>query len=359
MNDNTRIKVRFGIFGRLLGTLLLVSLIPLLIVWYLNYTATVAQLNRQVDESLYTVLEKLTGYVDGWVEMNYRMLLQNAAVPEVRSMAVEQQNPVLRSITDQYPWAYLAFTVATDGNNIGRSDGKPPKYYGDRGYVQEVLAGAPLSQQVLIGKTSGKPSFVMSAPISAGSTTAGVIAIAMTIAEMSKQVIQSSIGETGHAFLVDRDGKVIAHQSEQFIKSRHDLSTNPAILASKWGENRLVYTNEDGKKIIAFTLQTERGWTMVVEQEYEEAFAALTQLNHRTVLLLVATVIPVVLITFMLSRSFSVPIRKLTEITNAISMGDLKVRIREVSRGDEIGVLAGAIDRLRTSTELAMGRLKQ
>jgi methyl-accepting chemotaxis protein len=225
--------------------------------------------------------------------------------------------------------------------------------------VQEVLAGAPLSQQVLIGKTSGKPSFVMSAPISAGSTTAGVIAIAMTIAEMSKQVIQSSIGETGHAFLVDRDGKVIAHQSEQFIKSRHDLSTNPAILASKWGENRLVYTNEDGKKIIAFTLQTERGWTMVVEQEYKEAFAALTQLNHRTVLLLVATVIPVVLITFMLSRSFSVPIRKLTEITNAISMGDLKVRIREVSRGDEIGVLAGAIDRLRTSTELAMGRLKQ
>lgn len=36
--------------------------------------------------------------------------------------------------------------------------GKKTRYYGDRKYVQTVLGGAPRGQQVLIGKTSGKPA---------------------------------------------------------------------------------------------------------------------------------------------------------------------------------------------------------
>ena len=243
MTGETGIKVRFGIFPRLLAIFLIVSLIPLLAVWYINYTTTTARLDQQVNQGMRLVLRELSGYVDSWVDMNYRMLLQNAELPEIRTMQGDRQDPVLKTITDRYPWAYLAFTVAPDGENIGRSDGKSLRYYGDRAYVKEVLGGAKIAQDIVIGKTSGKPAFIMAAPIQASPSPAGVIAIAMTIEEMSNQVAQSKIGDTGYAFLVDQDGKVIAHQSEEYNSTRHDLSAHPAIEASARGKDNLIYTD--------------------------------------------------------------------------------------------------------------------
>jgi methyl-accepting chemotaxis protein len=54
-----------------------------------------------------------------------------------------------------------------DGENLGRSDGKSVKYYGDRDYFKQVLAGKTVGQQVLPGKTSGKPAFILAKPIAA------------------------------------------------------------------------------------------------------------------------------------------------------------------------------------------------
>ena len=78
-----------------------------------------------------------------------------------------------------------------------------------------------------------------------------------------------------------------------------------------------------------------------------------------SILVVPETVLPVMLIAFVASRSLSVPIRRLTEITDAISMGAMDREIREIRRKDEIGVLAAAIDRLRTSMDLAMARLNR
>lgn len=359
MAAESSVNIRFGIFPRLLAILLLVSLIPLLAVWYIDYSATTARVDQQVNQDMRLSLRRLTGYIDSWVEMNNRMLLQNAEIPEIRSMEAPRQDPILATITDKYPWAYLAFTVAPDGKNVGRSDGKPPKYYGDRTYVKEVLGGAPYAEDIVIGKTSGKPAFIMAAPIHASPTLAGVIAIAMTIEEMSNQVANAKIGNTGYAFLVDKDGRVIAHPSEEYNRTRQDLSDHPAVKAAFQGKDHLVYTDEQGKRVIAYTDVTERGWITVVQQDYDEAFADLAITNRNAMILLGVTVLPVILVAFAASRSLSVPIRRLTEITDAISMGTMDLQIREMQRKDEIGVLASAIDRLRTSMELAMARLNR
>ncbi len=357
MAERSSTKIRFGIFSRLLVSMLLVSIVPLLTVWYTNYDGTMDRLEQETRENMAQKLDKLTSYVDGWVDMNYRMLIQNATLPEMESMRAEKQDPILKTITDQYPWAYLAFTVAKHGNNVGRSDGKPRKFYGDRKYVQDVLAGSPVSHQVLIGKTSGKPAFVMSAPIHASPTVAGVIAIAMTVDEMSQEVVEARIGETGSAFLVDEDGKVIAHESEEYTKTRADLSSHPAVMAAKEGKTQSVFSDESGRRVVAAASSTDKGWTLVVQQDYDEAFADLSKTNRNAFILLALTVFPVILIAYFVSRSLSVPIRNLTEIADSISMGEMDLEIQEVSRKDELGVLASAIERLRASMELAMARI--
>lgn len=67
-------------------------------------------------------------------------------------------------------------------------------------------------------------------------------------------------------------------------------------------------------------------------------------------------VIPLVII---LTKTISRPLRELTEVADRFSKGDLDLKVPGLGRHDEIGNLAKALDRLGTSTRLAMERLKR
>ena len=73
--------VRFGIFHKVLLTMVSVAVVPLLAVWYSNYLNSSERLEEHVRNQLQQGLHHLTHHVDGWVEMNRRMLRQNAAQP--------------------------------------------------------------------------------------------------------------------------------------------------------------------------------------------------------------------------------------------------------------------------------------
>ncbi len=352
-------KIRFGIFHKVLLTMVLVAAAPLSATWYINYLNSTENIGRTIRFQFQQGLTYLTHHVNSWVDMNHRMLRQNANIPDTLSMDPERQNPLMRLITKEYDWNYLAFTVATDGKNIARSDGKDPKFYGDRVYVQQVLAGKRLGKQVLIGKTSGKPALVMAVPIQdKENALRGVLAIAMTIAELSERIVTTRIGNTGFAFLVDETGKVIAHPSSEMTSSRQDLSAHPAVTAGFASNAReLLYTDENGRRVIAHMQPTTLGWLMVMQQDYDEAFAALQESNRNAFILLAITVAIVIVIAFVFSSRLSRPIMQLTEAADAVSRGQMDVAIEGEKRGDEIGLLAAAINRLRNSTRLAMERL--
>jgi|ERR1700687_2985666 len=132
---------RFGIFPKVLLTMVVVAVIPLGAIWYVDYRSSVQRLSSQVDQQLADRAEAVLSYVDAWVDMNVKMLQQNAALDDIVSMDAKRQRRTLLTITNECKAVYLAFTIAPDGTNIGRSDLDSPKNYGDRIYVQQVLHG--------------------------------------------------------------------------------------------------------------------------------------------------------------------------------------------------------------------------
>ena len=352
-------KIRFGIFHRVLLTMVMVAVLPLVAVWYANSLISGETIGRTVHNRFTEGLAHLTYHVDSWVEMNRRMLEQNARLPGIRSMEASKQPSILKLITGIYDWNYLAFTVAANGQNISRSDGKKLRFYGDRVYVKQVLDGAEMGRQVLIGKTSGKPALVLSVPIkNSADDLVGVLAIAMGITEVSERITSTRIGNTGFAFLVDEKGKIIAHPSEELTSTRQDMSSDPAVTAAlDKNESSLVYTNAEGRRVIAYMSRTAEGWLMVMQQDYEEAYASLMETNLYALILLVVTVVLVILVAYIFSRRLSHPILSLTQAADAISRGKMETEIGGTDRADEIGQLAAAIVRLRNSTRLALERL--
>ena len=351
-------RLRFGIFPKVLLTMIVVAVIPLGAIWYINYHSAVTHLSGQVDQELGDRADAIVSYVDAWVDMNVKMLHQNAALDDIAAMDAKRQRRILLSIINEYKAAYLAFTVAPDGTNIGRSDQDSPKNYGDRVYVQQVLRGAPVGQQVVISRTNGQPALILSVPVIAEQRLAGVLAIGMTITDVSNSIAGVQIGRTGHAFLLDSTGKVIAHQKREFAEALKDMSAHPAFLGgSEIAKKRVTYTNEQGQPVLGYARKTKYGWTLVLQQDAEEAYAPIAQANRNALVLLALTLVFVGLVSFFLAKQLTRPIRSLTRTADEISRGHLKANIREVSRADEIGALARAIDRLGASIKVAMARL--
>jgi methyl-accepting chemotaxis protein len=339
--------------------MIIVALVPLGGLWYISSIKSKEDWTTNIFLNLSKTGDALANKVDGWVEMNLRVLQQNAALEDMVSMNAARQNPVLKVVSDTYEWIYLAFTVQPDGRNVGRSDGKSTKYYGDRAYFQQVMGGRPIGQQVAIGKTSRKPAFILASAIEgAGNAKVGVIAMAMTLVDLSKAIADTKIGETGFAILLEESGKVIAHgKPERITQALQDLSDHPAFVASQSGKP--VIFSEEGKEVVAHARQVEQGWTLIIQQDYDEAFAALKDAERNALMLLIITLGVVLIVAYGFARRLSGPIRSLTTVADSMSRGELGAQIVETGRGDEIGALARAIERMGVSIQMAFERLQK
>jgi methyl-accepting chemotaxis protein len=349
----------FSIFHKLQFTMVVVALVPLAGLWYIGSYKAKADWTTNISAGFVKATDALGVKVSDWEDMNLRVLKQAAVVEPVTSMTADRQNPFLKSIATHYPWAYLVFTVRPDGQNIGRSDDKPTVQYGDRSYFKQVMDGNPLGREVVIGKTSGKPALILAGPITGTSNELlGVIAMAMDLGDLSKTVTDTRIGDTGYAILLDDRNKVIAHgRPEKLSGLLQDLGKHPALQQDA-SQGPMVF-EDDGRKIVAYRRKLAQGWSLIVQQDYDEAFAPLRQVERDALVLMVITVVLVSVVAYWLGRRLADPIRRLTTVADNISRGEISGRILETERGDEIGALARAIERMSVSIQMAMGRLRK
>ena len=359
MQDGKR-KFSFSIFHKLLLTMVVVALLPLAGLWYISSYKAKEDWTNNISSSLVKTTDALSVKVSDWDDMNLRVLRQSASVDAIVSMDAANQNQILKTIARNYPWAYLVFTIRPDGQNIGRNDDKPTVQYGDRGYFKQVIEGSPVGREVVIGKTSGKPALILAVPIhDPDKQVIGVIAMAMDLGDLSKTVTDTRIGKTGYAILLDHTSKVIAHgRHERTGGTLQDLSSHPAMQSKSAGNAPIVF-EEDGRRVVAYRQKLGQGWNLIVQQDYDEAFAPLREVERNALILMLVTVVLVALVAYWLGRQLADPIRRLTSVADRISRGEQGGTIVETERGDEIGALARAIERMSVSIQMAMGRLRK
>jgi methyl-accepting chemotaxis protein len=348
-----------GLTTKVILLMLLVSLLPGAVYFFISFKQT----NDRIISDTTRFGEQITGVladeVTEWIDKNVRVLKTVAQMPGIQSMNRFEQEILLKTIQQEYPWMYLVFTTDINGMNVARNDGKDLKDYSDRQYVQDITSGKEITWQNLIGKTSKKPALVIAVPIRKNNQTIGVMAAAMTRDAISKRIANWQQGKTGYAFLVDENGKVVAHQEAAFVEKQMDFSKNPLVQAAKAKKQGLVeFKDADNKDAIGFAITTPLGWTLATQQEKQEAFAILKKAQTFAFILMGATFIIVVIIAYIASRAIVTPIRKLTDAANRISVGELGVEIENKSK-DEIGDLAEAITRMQDSIRLSIERLRR
>jgi len=354
-------KVRFGLFTKIIILMLFISLAPFLSFWALTWRETNDRIRSDTEILMAQTAKGLGNQIDSWINNNVSILRTAARLPEIISMKPERQVSVLKTIHDEYPWIYLAFTVGLDGVNIARSDNVPLKDYSDRQYYKEIMKGKNLSWQTLIGKTSKKPALVLAVPIKSDDQIVGVMAAAMTVDDISQNIATWKTGKTGYAFLVDEKGFVISHPIRQYVVSRKNLNSHPLIANFRkrgWTTITTQFTNSQGNSSLGHVRSNNYGWALALLQEDQEVFFALQRVQQFALYLLLSTAVIVIIIAWLSARAIVIPVKKLTDAAERMSFGELNVKI-DIRSKDEIGLLAQAIGRMQTSLRLAMSRLRR
>jgi methyl-accepting chemotaxis protein len=245
--------------------------------------------------------------------------------------------------------------------NLARNDGRPLTDYSDRQYYKDITAGKKLSWQTLIGKTSRKPALVLAVPIKSGDYVIGVMAAAMTVDDISKNIATWRQGKTGFAFLVDEKGFVVSHPDKQYVVKRKNLNDHPLIASFRkkgWRTITSEFKLPNGETALGHVRSNNYGWALVLQQQTDEVFDDFNRTQEFAMILFVVTLFLVLCIAWISARAIVTPIRKLTDAAERMSLGEMNVDIDIKSR-DEIGLLARAIGRMQTSLRMAMDRLRR
>ncbi|MEK6243469.1 MAG: ATP-binding protein [Pseudomonadota bacterium] len=235
--------------------------------------------------------------------------------------------------------------------------------------AMDVLgAGGDLSQDPrFVGARTGKIYFgpvyfrketepYMAIAMRAGREGAGVTAVEVNLKFIWEVVQQIKIGKKGHAYVVDKDGHLVAHPDISLVLQKTDLSMLPQVkgaiagLAAAGDEGQETAEARDragGQVLTAHARIDPLEWTVFVEQPIAEAYAPLYAPLIRIGILLLLGLVLSLLASLALARYMVRPINALREGAEAIGAGNLDQKI-DVRTGDELQDLAEQFNSMAT-----------
>lgn len=355
-----RILAPLSLFWRFFIGLLIAALVPLLATWFIARGVTVDNAEKLAESRLNLEAQKIAARADGWLQVNYESLAEHADTTAMRSMLPELQRPVLIVIANHQPWTQLAFTVGLDGMSLARSDSLGPINYGDRGYFKTAAAGQPLGQIIAISRTTNRPSWIFGVPIKDETgKVVGVLAKTNGLNEITDELVKTKVGETGRAVLLAPDGKLAGMTGAVFDKELKDYSKHPLFLGRENVRGGLLHYVDDGHPTLAVLQPIRFGWLVAVQIDEAEAMLPVKETDRTMGILLLISAVLAAAFAAIAAPSFSRPLVRLTTIAEDMSRGHFDHEIPGTDRGDEIGALSRAIERMTRSLRLAMDRLSK
>lgn len=158
-----------------------------------------------------------------------------------------------------------------------------------------------------------------------------------------------SIGESGHVYLVRRDGAIVASSvlpTTGLLDTGLRASTVGALLVPDTAS--VEYVDYRGREVVGTGHWVPRlHWTLVAEVGTEAAYAPITQMRNQTVMMVSGLLLGIGLIAYLLGLTIVRPLDRLTNGAATVAAGDLDVDLPVVS-GGELGYLTQIFNEMVT-----------
>ncbi|GEM_PF-936458 len=370
-----------GLQGKLLTYFLLMALIPLTIVTIVSFKKAQTSLVAMTTNMLGDMADGVIGKVDLLMGDRYDDIKAWASIPTIRT-ALETRKyadagHLLQSIDKEYDVYKEIMLLDTAGNVVATSDpamfanANFDKNQANREWFKKAISGQVVVTDVYFSKSINENAIGFNAPVkdSAGRII-GVVASRMPWSVIEKIVLEDGKdGETGYAYLLNKEGMVIAHpKKEQVLKANYlkDEGKSIAEIAEKMikGDKGHGRYNLDGiDKVTSYTPSKGSGdfkglgWSCAMVMTDKEINAPVYNLRNMVLMLILVSVIVIAFLAVVIARSIATPMIKGVAFAQAVAAGDMTGRL-DVKTRDEVGDLADALNVMVDGLKEMIGKIK-
>ena len=198
-------------------------------------------------------------------------------------------------------------------------------------------------------------------PIVREQQVVGVLGASLKIQELIDVVNQVKVGETGYAYMIDREGTFVAHPQSEFIleSNQFELGEELAAIGKKMiaGESGIVnYKYEGMGKYMAYAPVKSTGWALAVTVPVKEVNQPLNNMMQKIILITVVTLALAILVIWLISGNFTRPVLAMVGITERLSQRDLTQNIKS-DDSSEIGLLMNSLGEMKDNLHQVLGQM--
>lgn len=257
---------------------------------------------------------------------------------------------------------YLKIGISDLNGNISFSNNTNSEI-SDREYFQKAIKGEANVSDPLMSKSEGIIVVIYAAPILKNGEVIGILAAIADGNSISSIVDDISFGETGKAFMINKEGTKIAHYDKELVVNQdndlENVKTNPELkelveletnmTKGKAGAGFYQYRGE--AKILAYNPVIKTDWSLAVTVNKSEVLSALSELIKNSIILAIIFIIISIAIAYLFAGSISNRIKLAITYMKPMAEGDFTNQIEEKHKKakDEIGQMIRALETMQIS----------
>lgn len=349
--------MRISVKAKLLIPILSVVFIGIVIIQTLSYIKSSRILEEEIFEGIRRNSEIAAMRLDDWVRNRtadithwsrddiYQETLMGNETARIKIAHV------LSHKIDDYSYYESVDLINSKGIVAASSN---PKNIGidikDRAYFHQSIKGKVVVSDLIISKSSNKPTIVIAAPIkNNGLSCLGILIGVIKLDFLDEKIISAiKIGKTGYAAVMAKDGLLIAHPDKTFVMKYNikDTDFGKYIMANKNGRYKYFFQLQKQWKGMSFNLSEKTGWTIIVTAPLDELMQGIREVrNHSGIGALILTVVVMLVIWSVVDKIVDV-IRLAARYLRTIAKGDISQDIIEkyLKMEDEFGDMAKSFE---------------
>jgi len=341
-----RRRIRAPIFRRLstrlLFTLTMLSALPLIVVGLFMRSVTQESISEVIRNQNSLIARRAANEIKLFLNTPNTLLKILLETRDIIDMNPFTQKLILTKVITEYePVFDRIFTIDSLGQEIATSDFGPHETnYLDKDYFVETFEGQKYRPSVNFNEAQ-EPYVISSYPIRQFDQIVGVLVAEINLKSIWDLVDDIKIGETGNAFVVSGQDKLIAHPDKKKVIDQSMVIDMEIIEEVKQTtESSRVFNSPEGTSMLGtFVYLHEFDWIIVIQQPVDEAFSVASTMLYQVFGFVALVIIVAILLAYLLEKRITFPLTTLMNGVKRYAEGDLNFRIK-IEKYDEITLLA-------------------
>lgn len=200
---------------------------------------------------------------------------------------------------------------------------------------QEAFIGHSYISEVKIADNY-IPFITVAEPIKQLGKIQGVLVADLNLRSIWNVIDGIRIGQLGKAYLIDKRGRIIAHPDKKLVL-QNAVFTHPKVIQNIFAglTGSIEEVDPKGSAWLTSYAPVEKlKWGLIITQPQSEVLIFSRQMNAHSIFLIALSILAAFLISLIMTRYMSFPIREMVEGTKRMARGDYSHSLQIRGRGE-------------------------